>query len=104
MVKNNIEGMILEECDDGFDVSSCIYPFIKIDDGLFERDNTYFDVNQRCHDCNIVNKEGNYHHFGCDMETCPKCSGQLIDCSCDVNGILKKTPQELKDEARKGGE
>lgn len=33
-----------------------------------------------CHDCGI--KEGNIHHFGCDMEGCPFCGGQLISCGC----------------------
>lgn len=36
----------------------------------------------RCHDCGISLRRGNYHHFGCDMENCPKCGGQLISCGC----------------------
>lgn len=35
---------------------------------------------QRCHDCNI--RPGGYHHPGCDMETCPRCQGQMIGCGC----------------------
>jgi hypothetical protein len=27
-------------------------------------------------------REGEYHVQGCDMEPCPKCSGQLISCTC----------------------
>jgi len=46
------------------------------------RNTTYFDVNERCHDCNILNKQGNIHHLGCDMERCPKCGLQLISCGC----------------------
>ena len=23
-------------------------------------------------------KRGEYHHYGCDMERCPKCGSQLI--------------------------
>ena len=34
----------------------------------------------RCHDCNIIH--GNVHHPGCDVERCPRCSGQLITCGC----------------------
>lgn len=49
----------------------------------YKRDTEYFDNNERCHDCNIVNKKGNIHHLGCDMERCPKCKGQLISCRCN---------------------
>lgn len=35
---------------------------------------------ERCGDCNAA--IGHYHHFGCDMETCPRCGGQLISCDC----------------------
>jgi hypothetical protein len=33
-----------------------------------------------CHDCGIV--DGQLHVDGCDMETCPRCFGQLITCGC----------------------
>jgi hypothetical protein len=33
-----------------------------------------------CHDCGIV--DDMIHDFGCDMETCPRCFGQLITCGC----------------------
>lgn len=46
------------------------------------RDATYYDHGDRCHDCGILNLPGNYHHFGCDMERCPKCGLQLISCGC----------------------
>ena len=55
---------------------------IEIDGKEYQRDTHYFDVNKRCHDCNIVNQDGNLHHYGCDMERCPKCGGQLISCDC----------------------
>ena len=33
-----------------------------------------------CHDCSA--KEGELHQYGCDMERCPFCGGQLISCGC----------------------
>ena len=36
----------------------------------------------RCHDCNC--KEGELHEYGCDMERCPFCGGQLISCDCSL--------------------
>lgn len=39
----------------------------------------------RCHDCGC--KEGELHDLGCDMETCPRCGGQIITCDC-VYGML----------------
>ena len=33
-----------------------------------------------CHDCGA--KEGEIHDYGCDMETCPFCGGQLLSCEC----------------------
>jgi len=63
-------------------VESCNATHITLDGKDYKRDTSYFDVNSRCHDCNIVNKKGNLHHFGCDIERCPKCKGQLISCGC----------------------
>lgn len=35
---------------------------------------------ERCGDCGTP--RGGLHHPGCDMETCPRCRGQLISCGC----------------------
>lgn len=35
---------------------------------------------KNCHDCNC--REGELHHYDCDMERCPFCGGQLIICDC----------------------
>jgi len=68
---------------------------------LAPRNTTYFDNNTRCHDCGILNKPGNIHHFGCCMERCPMCGGQLISCGCfgkhDIEPLtIEEVRQELK--------
>jgi len=70
------------------DSVSCLLPVLIVADPDGEiierywRNSSYFDVNDRCHDCEIVNVDGNFHHFGCDIERCPKCGLQLISCGC----------------------
>ncbi len=64
---------------------SCINKKIEINGEFFDRDCNYFDYRERCHDCNIVNAKGNFHHLGCDVERCPKCGFQLIGCDCNDN-------------------
>jgi hypothetical protein len=36
---------------------------------------------QPCHDCGVV--KGQLHVFGCDVERCPVCGGQVIFCECN---------------------
>lgn len=43
----------------------------------------YNESTGRCHDCNA--KHGQFHHLGCDVETCPKCNQQLLMCGCLTN-------------------
>jgi hypothetical protein len=38
---------------------------------------------QPCHDCSVL--KGQFHVFGCDVERCPACSGQMISCDCDIS-------------------
>ena len=60
----------------------------------FYRNTTYFDYNERCHDCGILNKPGNTHHYGCDIERCPKCGLQLLCCECVVGKSIKITDKD----------
>ena len=43
-------------------------------------DSHFDEPGGRCHDCRI--EHGGKHHPGCDVERCPKCTGQLISCGC----------------------
>ena len=39
---------------------------------------------EHCPDCNA--KLGHPHHWGCDVEECPRCHNQMITCSCTLYG------------------
>jgi hypothetical protein len=40
------------------------------------------DKQSHCHDCNV--HFNGFHHFPCEVEICPRCSGQFISCGCGV--------------------
>lgn len=52
----------------------------KINDPEVEFHECSYPKNKTCHDCGV--EEGEIHKYGCDMERCPFCGGQLITCSC----------------------
>lgn len=64
---------------------SCNFRFVQVGGKDYLRVTDYHDINDRCHDCGIIN--GNIHHSGCDMERCPVCKGQLISCDCEVESV-----------------
>ena len=62
--------------------STCLNPYARINGKIYKRNTSYYDYNARCHDCNIINHHNHVHHFGCDIERCPRCKGQFAFCSC----------------------
>jgi hypothetical protein len=78
-------------------VESQLITSLKIDGKEFKRikfgdEQSQYDVYKQSHcgDCGV--KEGYYHVLGCDLEICPKCGGQMISCSCnlDENFIIQE--------------
>lgn len=71
---------------------SCSVALLKFceNNQVIRRDTDYYDYNLRCHDCGIFNNPGNFHHFGCDIERCPICKGQLISCGHMCDPVLNK--------------
>ena len=74
-----------EDCGDRMlddKIITCTKKYITINNKRYKRNTEEFDINKRCHDCGILNKKGNVHHYNCDVERCPKCKGQLLSCDC----------------------
>jgi hypothetical protein len=38
-----------------------------------------------CPDCGV--RSGSYHHLSCELEICPNCGDQLVECEC-TPGVL----------------
>jgi len=78
-------GAICQDCQQemGSTTDTCIPTHVRRNDGeeWVARSTEHFDEpDGRCHDCAI--KHGGVHHFGCDVERCPYCGGQIIGCEC----------------------
>ena len=88
--------------------TSCTYPYIKLDGKWYKRNTSYYDLGKagqgRCHDCGIKNHGGHIHHYGCDIERCPKCKGQLLSCNCKHRQIAQTKPSSnLKSQIKSSG-
>ena len=59
---------------------SCVPVFaVTVGNKTFDRVRHPVSATDRCDSCNVL--PGGVHHFGCDMEPCPSCGGQLITCA-----------------------
>jgi hypothetical protein len=81
----------------------CIFGFIgDSDDAAYERLRaTWAKPGERCPDCGAI--AGELHHFGCDVERCPKCGGQLIGCECFKSPYVytHRPKKEVKEQTKK---
>lgn len=70
----------------------CVYQIITdLEGASYSRekvgDEGWYAEGQRCGDCGAL--FGHYHHYGCDVEKCPKCRKQLISCDCHFKKLVK---------------
>jgi len=47
-----------------------------------------------CPDCAAL--QGEFHEFPCDIEECPDCGGQFIDCGCLTKRLAEPEPEPLR--------
>lgn len=70
----------------------CSINYVYIDGIIYHRATNPHDG------CDCGTQQGKYHHFGCDMEPCPKCGGQFFVCDCGpeffgtLAGLQEKFP------------
>jgi len=97
--ENNLELIVSDgelnfDCDD-IENKSCYFKYVRLNEKIYQRHNRYYHREVNCHDCAIPNKEENMHHYGCDMEYCPRCDCQLLSCDCRKQGVYKDEPKEV---------
>lgn len=52
----------------------------------FGNETIYDVITFSCPSCNT--RVGNFHEYGCSMETCPQCGCWLLKCSCKALGFI----------------
>jgi hypothetical protein len=77
---------------------TCVATAVLTNTGVFQpvpfgRERVRGWKSDRCGDCGV--RRDGFHHRGCDMEECPRCSGQLISCGCDESEL---TADDLADD------
>lgn len=60
----------------------CTLPVFVIDGVAYIRRRC---TRRRCEDCGA--KPKHFHHLGCDLERCPRCTRQLLSCGCWNEGM-----------------
>lgn len=53
-------------------------------------DEGWGEPGERCSDCGAL--YGHDHHWGCDVEQCPRCGGQMLGCDCEDVYVKFKLP------------
>jgi len=76
-----------QNCDCNSSTQSCSYKRIEIDGKIYKRKrHGKGEFTSSCHDCSTTGSKS-IHHYGCDMESCPKCEGQLSSCDCEPSKL-----------------
>jgi hypothetical protein len=79
-------GAICSDCGgDMLVVATCVDEEVELVDGTYPRVRWGFEGDDwgrpaPCGDCGV--QLGGIHHWGCDIEGCPRCRGQLLMCDC----------------------
>lgn len=78
-------------CGQKIGSSGCLFKILEYKGRKYKRikfgESVRFPINghKKCPDCQV--EVGQYHHFGCDWEECPRCGGQLLTCKCKFDKI-----------------
>jgi len=62
----------------------CTKPRVVVGGWLYSRRLHPIAEIRRCSSCNAA--PGYLHHYGCAVEACPACGGQLAVCACEKAG------------------